>query len=556
MRRDSSPHISGVAVPPRPALPAFGQGSAGASPWGPFRRPVFRVLWAATLVANVGTWMHDVAAGWLMTSLAPSPLMVALVQTATTLPVLILALPAGALADVLDRRRVLLFAQVWMTVAALLLGFLTLAGATDASVLLLLTFIVGIGTAVTAPAWQAIVPELVEHRELPAAVALNSAGINIARAVGPALGGLVVTAMGPAAAFLLNGVSFLGVVGGLVWWKRPVEERIVPRERIPTAVGVGIRYVRSNPRLLAVLVRTFAFVTFGSALWALLPLLARQRLGTGALGYGVLLGAMGLGALVAAALLPNIRRRASADRMVVVATAVYAGVLVASATIRSVDVLLPVMAAGGAAWLVLLATFQTGAQLAVPSWVRGRALAVYLMVFFGGQAGGALVWGVVAEIAGIPAALAIAAVGLGTGLTAGLRYRLGSFEPLDLTPSRHLPEHVPELVPAPERDGRPVTVQIEYGIDPLHATPFLSSMEELRRVRLRSGAFRWVLLRDLESRGRYVERFDVPSWHEHLRQHERLTVADREAQEIVWSFQVGEARPEVRHFIADPTSTA
>jgi MFS family permease len=255
--------------------------SAGApSAWSPLGHPVFRILWIATIVANVGTWVHDVAATWLMTSLAPSPLMVALVQTAGTLPVLMLALPAGVLADVLDRRHVLLFAQVWMTVVALVLGAVTFVGATTPLVLLVLTFLLGIGTALTAPAWQSIVPELVPKAELGAAVTLNSAGINVARAVGPALGGLVVAGLGPATAFALNGVSFAGVIVVLLWWKRAVPAAALPPERLTSAFGTGLRFVRHEPRLIAVLMRTLAFIVFGSALWALLPLIARQRLGT------------------------------------------------------------------------------------------------------------------------------------------------------------------------------------------------------------------------------------------------------------------------------------
>jgi MFS family permease len=395
------------SAPDRPAAEVSGAAPGGSAPsaWSPFGHPVFRVLWIATLVANIGTWIHDVAATWLMTSLAPSALLVALVQTATTLPVLMFALPAGVLADVLDRRRVLLFAQVWMTVVAVALGLVTLAGASTPLVLLLFTFLLGIGTALTAPAWQSIVPELVPGPELAPAVTLNSAGINVARAVGPALGGLVVAATGPAAAFLLNGFSFAGVIGALIWWRRAVPVSGLPAERLTAAFGTGLRFVRSEPRLIAVLARTLAFIAFGSALWALLPLVARQQLGAGALGYGLLLGAIGVGALLATALLPRARGLMSPDRLVLVATIVYAAVTVATATVRVYPVVLALLVFGGAAWLVLLATFQSGAQLAVPSWVRGRAIAAYLMVFFGGQAAGSVVWGSVAEQVGIPLTL-------------------------------------------------------------------------------------------------------------------------------------------------------
>lgn len=517
----------------------------GTTPWSPFRSTPFRVLWIATVVANAGTWVHDVGAAWLMTELSSSPLLIALVQAATTLPVLLLALPAGALADVFDRRRVLLAAQLWMAACALVLALVTWWGVTTPTVLLLVTFVLGVGTALAGPAWQAIVPELVSKSELPAAVTLNSAGINVARAFGPALGGLVVAASGPTAAFAINGLSFLGVVFALVWWKRVVVLNALPAEQFTAALGVGVRYVRHNPALRAVLVRTFAFVLFGSALWALLPLVARDRLGTDALGYGVLLGAIGVGALSATFLLPRIRQRVAPDPLIATATLAYATVLLVVAWSERYGVVLAALFAAGAAWLTLLSTFQSGAQLTVPAWVRGRALAAYLTLFFGGQAVGATLWGGVAELRGVPFAIVFAAAGLVLGLALIRRYPFGRFENLDLSASRHWSPN-PEVAPLTVQ-GHRIVVSVEYSIASEDEEAFRAAIGGLRLVRLRSGADGWSLEQDLESSRRWTERFSLPGWIDHLRQHERLTVVDREVQAAVLALHRGEDAPRVTH---------
>lgn len=517
-----------------------------ASPWSPFRSTPFRVLWIATVVANAGTWVHDVGAAWLMTGLTPSPLLVALVQAATTLPVVILALPAGALADVFDRRRVLLAAQVWMTVSAHALALLTWQGATTPTVLLLMTFVLGIGTALAGPAWQSIVPELVPKPDVAAAVTLNSAGINMARAFGPALGGMIVAASGPAAAFALNGLSFLGVAFALVWWRRAGASSALPAEGFSHAIGVGVRYVRHNLALRSVLVRTFAFVLFGSALWALLPLIAREQLGTNAFGYGVLLGAIGVGALTATVVLPPIRQRLAPDVLIAIATLAYGGVMIVAALSARYGVVFAALLIAGAAWLTLLSTFQTGAQLTVPSWVRGRALAAYLTLFFGGQAIGATLWGGIAQLADVPTALVVATGGLVLGLTLVRRHPLGRFERLDLSISHHLPAHAEAAVRTAQ--GHRIVVTVEYVIAPDDEEAFRAAVRELRLVRLRSGADGWSLEQDLALSHRWIERFTLPDWTEHLRQHERLTAADRDVQAAVVALHHGAEVPRVTHW--------
>ena len=285
-----------------------GSQEAGASPWSPLRRSVFRAIWLASVASNAGTWMQSVGAAWLMTSLTASPLLVALMQTATSLPILLVGLPAGTLADIVDRRKLLLATETWMLLAALTLGVLTLADLTSVWTLLLFTFLLGLGAALDAPAWQAVMPELVEREELPQAVALHATGFNVSRAIGPAIGGLVVAAAGPAAVFLLNAVSFLGVLVVLFRWRRPRVTSDAPPEDMLGATAAGLRYVRHAPALQAVLVRMAVFILGASALWALLPLVVRQELGLGASGYGIVLGSLGFGAVGCALLLPRLRR--------------------------------------------------------------------------------------------------------------------------------------------------------------------------------------------------------------------------------------------------------
>ena len=518
--------------------------------WSPLRHRLFRSLWIATIVSSIGTWMQSTAAAWLMTVLAPSPVMVSLVQTSASLPIFILALPAGALADVLDRRRMILFTQTWMMTAAAALGVLTITGFTTPWLLLGLTLLTNLGTALQAPAWQAIVPELVSQREVPAAVAINSAGFNVARAVGPALGGLATGVIGPGGAFLVNAVSYLGVLLVVFLWRRPRRESSLPAERLVGAMRTGLRYARHARGLQAVFIRSASFIVCASALMALLPLLARRHLGLSSEGYGLLLGSFGLGAVLGAVVLQEIRTRFTAEHMVAWVTLLFAGVLAVAALIHQFITVSMALIVGGASWLTLIASFNSSVQTIVPSWVRGRALAVYMLIFFGGMAGGSAMWGVVADIWGIPAALLSAAGGLVLTLIITLPFRLPNPESFDLTPSMHWPR--PALSPDANPEHRPVLVMIEYRIDPSRADEFTRAMQGLRSVRLRDGAMRWSLFVDAADPRRYVEYFLVESWVEHLRQHERVTVADREIEGTVRQFHVGSQPPVVTHLLATP----
>lgn len=524
--------------------------AVSASTWRPLRQPLFRALWLASLTSNIGAWMHEAGAGWLMTSLTSSPVMIALMQTATTLPIFFLALPAGALADGMDRRRMLILTQALMFVAAATLGVVALADAMTPWLLLILTFALGAGAAMNAPAWQATTPELVPRADLPSAVALIGMGLNLARAVGPALGGVVVALAGAWAVFLLNAVSFLSVIVVLYSWRRTKPDR-VPPEPVLNSIRAGIRYARHAPALRAVLVRTVLFVPFASALWALLPVLARHEMGLDSVGYGILFGCLGAGAVAGAIVFPEMQRRFSRDLLAVGATILFAVATVALAEIRDFGRLCVVMVAAGAAWITLMASFNIATQGAAPSWVRARALALYLLMFQGSMAAGSAVWGAVTEHGGLSMALLCAAGGLIVGLTVIRRYPLNGVEELDLTPSAHWPEPVMVVKPQPE-DG-PVLVTVQYRIDPLQARDFTFAMQPVREQRLRDGALRSGLYSDPADPSRYFETFVIESWAEHLRQHKRVTVSDRVTEDRASAFHIGEEPPVMSHFISAHT---
>ncbi len=522
------------------------------STWSPLRLPLFRALWLAAVASNVGTWMHNVGAEWLMTTLAPAPLLVALMQTAETAPTFLLALPAGALADIVDRRRLLIFSQGWMLVAAVGLAAATLAGVATPSVLLVLTFALGLGAAMNAPAWQAIVPELVPRGELTSAVALNSVAFNIARAVGPALGGIIVAAAGPWAVFLLNSLSFVGVIFVLYRWRRAKVESISPAERVVGAMRAGLRYARHAPELRNVLVRTGVFATCASALWAMLPLVARRELGLGAFAYGVMLGGLGAGAILGAVVMPRLRQGVSANMLVILGTVLFAVATAALAQVRNFGLLCVAMTFGGLSWMTTMSSFNIGVQTVVPEWVRARALAVYLLVFFGSLAVGSAAWGAVAERVGTEWALVAAAAALIVGLAAAPFFPLRFSEELDLSPSLHWTD--PAVVSEPGPEQGPVLVTVEYLIDPESVDDFLKAMKDFERILRRDGASRWGLFADPARPGRYLETFLVESWAEHMRQHARITREDLAAQARVRSFQIGDSPPTVTHLIAEDFS--
>jgi MFS family permease len=520
------------------------------STWTPLREAVFRALWIAAVVSNVGTWMEDVGEAWLMTSLTTSSFLIALVETAGSLPVVFLAVPSGALADIIDRRRLLMITQAWMIAAAATLGIVTIAGLTTPWILLGLSFALGLGAAANAPAWEAITPELVSKEELPAAVTLGAVAFNLARAVGPAIGGLLVAAVGPGSVFLLNAVSFCVVLITVYRWRRTSEKSTLPPEHVIGAIRAGLRYIRHTPAIQAVLIRAALFIWCASALWALLPLVARHGLGLNAAGYGVLLGCLGLGGVTGASLLPKIKKRLSTTRLIIVATIIFAAAMLVLAFVRIKLVVGGSLFIGGIAWITLLSIFNVAAQTAVPAWVRARVLGVYMLAFFGGWAGGSALWGWIADHAGVPRTLCIAAVGLIVGLVTLLRFRVEGGEQLDLTPSFRWPEI--SVIPGQATTHRgPVLVTIEYQVDAQFEREFTEAAQAFGEVKKRDGAYYWNLFHDTTDPERYLETYIVDSWDEHVRQHARVTNADRELEDRVLAFHKGAAPPKISHLIGE-----
>lgn len=516
--------------------------------WSPLAYTAFRWLWIASIASNVGTWMQNVGAAWLMTSLPQSsPLLVALVQTATNLPVFMLGVPAGAIADLADRRKLLLVSQGGMLAAAAALGALTILGITGPYTLLWLTFALGLGSAMNGPAWQAIMPELVPKRELPGAIALNSIGFNLARAAGPALGGIVVAAVGAGAAFVLNAVSFVGVLIVLYLWKRKPESQSIGSEGVGPAIWAGIRYVRFAPAMHSVLLRSGLFVISASAIWAILPVVAKIEFHSESTGYGVLLGFLGLGSITGALILSRLRQLLSREVLASGGVVLFGLVNIGLAATSRFSVVCALMMAGGIGWMTVNSTLNTAAQTSLPGWVRARALAVYLLVFQGAMAIGSIIWGEVASRYGLRLTLFVAGVTLIAAAVLTMRLRLGAMD-LDTTPSQHWPE--PNIIVEPDPEYGPILITVEYSIDPENGPDFSRVMKEVERIRRRDGAIQWGLFEDAGTAGRYLETFLVESWGEHLRQHARITVTDRAVEERAQAFHKLPEPPKITHWLA------
>ncbi|MCL1075545.1 MFS transporter [Shewanella dokdonensis] len=521
---------------------------AANSAFAPFYHKSFAVLWVATVLSNVGTWMHDVGAGWLMTSMAPSPVMVALVQTATTLPLFLFALPAGAIADIVDKRKLLLLVQSVLAITALTLAYIVANNIITPWLLLIFTFVMGIGAALTAPAWQAIVPSLVPKPVLQQAVAANSVGINISRAIGPAVGGTIIS-LSIALPFLFNGLSFLLVIAAVFWWSPPkVSADTIPKESFWSAIRAGVRYARHSQPLKTTLIRALGFFLFASAYWALLPLIARQVLAGDANLYGMMMGAVGLGAVAGAFTLPKMKSLLGADKLVAAGTIGTAICMLVLATSSSHTLAIAVCLLAGMSWIAVLTSLNVSAQVALPEWVRARGLAIFVTVFFGAMSAGSLFWGNLSAHLGIPTVLCIAAVGALLVIPLTWRAKLQLGVDMDLSQSLHWPE--PTAEQGISGSHGPVMVMIEYLIDPLQNNEFYSITQELKRQRHRDGAYAWGVFADTSQPGRYLEYFLVQSWHEHLRQHHRVTRSDQALQAKVLAFHLGPKPPKVEHFVA------
>ncbi len=509
---------------------------------------VFAVIWIATVVSNIGQWLQNAAGGWLMTSLNPNPTIVALVQVAGSLPMFLLGLPAGAMADIFNRRRLLLSMETTGTLLTALFALLVTLDRASPAALLVFTCLAGLAAATAGPAWDAIVPQLVGHKDLAPAIALNSAGVNISRAIGPALAGVIIAYWGLAAPFWINAVANLGVIGALYWWhaaKGP--PAALPPERLGGAIRVGLRYARHNRTLRATLVRTSGFIIFASAYWALLPLVAREQMGGSPQLYGLLLGAIGTGALVGAFALPRIRARFAASQLIAFGSAGTALALLLFGLAHQPAVGLAASLLAGLSWITVLATLNVSAQRAVPEWVRGRGLAVYATVLFGAVTVGSLLWGQVATWSHLSTAMFLAAAGLVLTIPLLRRWKLQTGSGPDLTPSMHWPE--PVLCDDIDYDRGPVLVTVEYQIAPADREAFLSALSHVAAERRRDGAYEWGVFEDAAGEGHWIETFLSDSWLEHLRQHERVTKADRAREEAVLRFQAKGA-PKITHYIA------
>jgi MFS family permease len=521
-----------------------------ASALGPLREPVFRMLWLAWLAANITMWMNDVAAAWLMTSLTDSVVMVALVQAASTLPVFVLGLPSGALADIVDRRRYFAVTQLWVALVAVVLGALSLAGALNAPLLLALTFANGIGMAMRWPVFAAIVPEIVPRRELPTALALNGIAMNMSRVIGPVVAGALLAGAGSAYVFLVNALLSITAFVLILRWRAPRKASALPGERFLGAMRVGLQHVQQSPRMRAVLGRIFLFFLQSTSLTALLPLVAR-RFGGGAGSFTMLLAAMGTGAIVAAlVLLPRLRSRLGRDEVVRWGTVIHALASVVVAWAPSLWVALPAMVVAGMVWLSVANSLTVAAQMALPNWVRARGMSIYQMALMGGSAAGAALWGYVAGETSVPTSLVTAAVVGPLLLLLTRRISVGGSVDEDLSPARATSSVAAPVIEIRPDEG-PVMVTVEYQIDPARAEDFAAVMRETRRARLRQGALSWGLFRDTARHGRYIEYFVDESWVEHQRRLERFTAADVGLRERRLQFHLGSEPPQVQRYIAD-----
>jgi len=519
----------------------------------PLRVALFRDRWIASTVSSLGTWMQDTAGTWLMTALTTSPLLIALMQTAASLPVLGLGLLAGATADIYERRRLLIFWQSWMLGSVAILAVLTLMGKVSPVTLLLFTFMLNIGSAMNNPAWQAIVPELVPREDLPSAVTLNAASNNIARALGPALGGLMVAAFikadtGAGWVFALNSASFAGVIWILWRWKRtPIYKSALPAERIFGSVRSGLRYLRYSPSLQGPLTRAFTFTFFVSAVWSLLALVAKRDMHEqGAMGYGILNGSLGLGAVVGAMLLARIRRRIDADTLLTITGVYYSATMFLLALVHSPWLVVPVLLGAGFCWTTTMSTLNVSVQLSVPGWVYARALGAYLMTFQGGMALGSVTWGAIAQRGSTKTALICAGVGMAVSLPFMRRIHILKGPLPDLSPYQWK-RPFPALASAPGPDDGPVRISIDYRIPVEKYAEFAQAVQLLQGVRLRAGAIRWGIYRDAADLEHLNETFIMESWLDYLRSRERMTEADHDIRERVYELHKGDELPKATY---------
>ncbi|MFS2152148.1 MFS transporter [Rhizobium sp. Rhizsp42] len=513
----------------------------------PLRHETYRTIWFASIASNFGGLIQAVGAAWMMTMITASGDMVALVQTSTALPIMLFSLVSGALADSFDRRRVMLTAQCFMLAVSALLSIFAFFGILSPWLLLFFTFLLGCGTALNNPSWQASVGDMVPRADLPGAVTLNSVGFNITRSVGPAIGGIIVAAAGAAAAFAVNTMSYFALIYALMRWKPTYPATTLPREALGSAIFAGLRYISMSPNLQKVMLRGLIFGISASSILALLPIVALELVVGGPLTYGLMLGSFGIGAIGGAVLNARLRERFSSETIVRLSFAGFAlsAAIAAFSPISAVTCLGLVIS--GACWVLALSLFNTIVQLSTPRWVVGRALSLYQTVTFGGIAGGSWIWGVAADNYGVANALLMSAVVMLFGIVIGLKFAMPAFETLNLDPLNRFTEPSLGLDITP-RSG-PVVIQVDYEIDDLDVPEFLKLMGERRRIRIRDGARNWALMRDLEKPGSWTETYHTPTWVEYIRHNQRRTQVDGENTDRLRALHRGEAAPHVHRMI-------
>jgi MFS family permease len=517
------------------------------SPLAPLRHPNFRLIWTATLVSNLGSLIQGVGAAWKMAELTPSEGMVALVQASTTLPIMVLAVMAGAFADNFDRRRVMLAAQSFMFVVSILLSIAAWFDLLGPWSLLCFTFLLGLGSAMHLPSWQASMRDLVPREDLAAAITLNSMSFNLMRSVGPALGGLIVASAGAPAAFALNAVSYLAVIYALLTWGHRPEERSLPAERLGSAIWAGLRYVTLSPNLVRVMTRAFLFGVAAVAVMALLPVVTRDRMGGDATIFGMMLGVFGLGAIGGALASPTVRRIATIETIVAGSFLAFAAGAVILGAATHPWMAVPGLLIAGAAWVLALSHFNVSTQLATPRWVVGRALAIYQTMAFGGMAVGAWIWGALSESVSVPAALYSAAGVMVVGAVLGRVMPMPGLNDVNLDPANRF--NAPALRLDLRARSGPIMVMIDWEISPARTDEFLVLMADRRVIRRRDGARQWVLLRDLENPDIWVESYHVATWVEYLRHNQRRTQADSVNGDRLLALHRGPERPRVHRMI-------
>jgi predicted MFS family arabinose efflux permease len=501
------------------------QSSRRSSAWAPLAHKLFAVMWGAQFVSNVGSWMQTVGAQWLMLALTGSAAYVGFVQTAASLPIVLFAVAAGTIGDLVNRRRFLLATQVVMMVAAAALGFLAVKNLVTPWLLLALIFAVGTGQALTSPTWQTLQPELVPPAERQQAISLGAVNQNLARAVGPAIGGVILAATSAGTLFLINAATFIAVIAVIAWWRGSQRQDALPREHVGQAIRAGGRYVAASPVLRIILLRAGLFIFFAASIWALLPLIAQRQLHLGSGGYGLLLGCVGVGAVSGAALLPRLRSRLTPGAQLTAGSLALAIVALVVGLVHVTAVVAVALVLGGMAWILSLSTLSSLYQLSLPQWVKARGMSFYLIVFQGGNALGRAVLAVIAERIGLSPTLVLATAGLALGPLSGLRYPFRSLQPEELVPAGDWPE--PQLTGDGAPPG-PVMVTFEYHAVPGRQAELLAALEDARFSRRRTGASSWRLWRDSTDEHRILEQFIVASWDEHLRQRERVTKRDNE----------------------------